>query len=125
MLTDIARLTLRECARLLSYKDKRSARRWCINHAVAIFSDVGAKTPYVLKTEFEAARLHSLIPYLKNRYGVDWKLALTAYQFGDISGIETMLQDTKKKVTIPKVAAGKNASRFFSELMQTISATQA
>lgn len=121
--TDISRLTLADCARILNFKDKRSARRWCINHKVAVLIDVGAKTPYVLKTEFEAARLHSMIPHLKSNYGADWIQALTALQVEDISVLLTMKQVTKK-MTIPKpgyTVVGKNATRFHDELIAAIS----
>lgn len=124
MSTPIVTLSLREVARLLSFKDVRSVKRWCRCNNVGILSDVSSKSSYVIKSEYEAARLGSVIAYLKTRYGADWQHALSAYQSGDSGQIvclnATLPEKThsrRKKITPP----GKSATRFLSLLEKSLS----
>ncbi|MEO6239817.1 MAG: hypothetical protein ABIQ40_00710 [Bacteroidia bacterium] len=83
---------------------------------------MGAKSPYVIKTEFEAALLISLVSYLKTRYGAEWQKALSIYQSGDIGGLIRITQSDPKSCARPKKnIRGENASRFYGKLMDSIS----
>lgn len=123
-MNEIIRLSLREIAIRLQVKDVRTARKWCVRQNVALLSDAGTKSLYVIKSEFEAALLNSLVSYLKTRYGAEWQKALSIYQSGDIGGLLCITQE-KGNCCIPsrgnKNFPGPEAARFFSELMATVS----
>lgn len=76
----IERILLQEVADQLGYQDQRSARRWCILNRVGILSDAGVKKCYVIRTEFEAARLREFIKHLKAKHGEEnWIEAFKAH----------------------------------------------
>ncbi len=109
-------ILLPKAAELLGYKSLRSLRRWCGNNKVAILSDVGSRKKYLLRVEFDAARLQTLIAHLKNHYGqAHWQKAFDAHLNDDVLGLLTVLQVTTKNVTsnIPK---GIYAEEFLSDL---------
>lgn len=125
MTASIETLSLQEVAAALGYKDGRTARRWCRMHHVAVFTDAGAKKPYVLKIEFDAVRSKKLIEYVQKKYDAQhWQKALEAILSGNTEQLCLLeIKGTKstripqKKVTI----LGKEATRFFSELNDSVS----
>lgn len=112
-------LSLARVATLLGYKDLRSVHKWCRNHSVAILSDQGSRLKYVIKSEFEAARLQTIVKYLRTRYSErQLPKVLVAHQNGDVAFLLSLHKDTKKKSIPVQTSSGKHASRFLSDLRQ-------
>ena len=65
----IQRLYVKEMYDELQYKDRRSILKWCSNNQVGVFSDVGSNKLYVIKEEFETAKMKQANNYLRKKYG--------------------------------------------------------
>lgn len=63
---------LREAALQLKRKDNRSVERWCNRHTVKIFYDDPSRKKYIIRAEFEIARLKKIILFLKIKYKDKW-----------------------------------------------------
>ena len=61
-------ISIKELTKELGYKDTRSTVKWCENKNVGILSDRGSKWRYIIKAEFEAARMQEALKYLKGKY---------------------------------------------------------
>ena len=61
-------ISIQEAALFLNYKDIRSVKRWCSNNGVKILSDNGSKRRYVIKEEFEEAKMRQTKMYLNQKY---------------------------------------------------------
>ena len=61
---------IKEVARELGSKDYRTVKRWCEKNGVGILSDFGRKK-YLIKAEFEAAKIKQAVNYIKEKYGSD------------------------------------------------------
>ena len=79
------RLSISQVCDLLGFKDARTVEKWCNNHGVVVLSDTGTKTRYVLKVEFEAARLKALIGHLKVKHGKKWFEFFSRYMTHNVS----------------------------------------
>jgi hypothetical protein len=66
----IERVYIAEAAKQLDYKTNKSFRSWCSKNDVAILFDKGCRKKYVLKPEFETAKMQETIKYLIQKYGV-------------------------------------------------------
>ena len=67
------RLYIKDLQNELPYRDRRTLLKWCMNNGVGVFSDVGSNRLYVLKEEFEFAKMNQPVSYFKNKYGTDVK----------------------------------------------------
>lgn len=65
-------MLIREAAKEIRYKDRRSFKRWCSNNGVGILSDNGSKKMYVIKEEFNEAKSRKATDYL-NQKEVEFK----------------------------------------------------
>jgi hypothetical protein len=63
------RVYIKEVAKELKYEDYRAVYRWCKNNGIGILSDVGSRKKYILKAEYEAAKNHEPLKYIKEKYG--------------------------------------------------------
>lgn len=59
-------ISIKEVGKELDYKDCRSVMKWCNNNGIGILGD---KRKYVIKIEFEVAKMKEAFGYLKNKYG--------------------------------------------------------
>jgi len=46
-------------------------KKWCKNNGVGVFSDIGSNRLFVLRAEFEAAKMKQAVKYIKEKYGVN------------------------------------------------------
>ena len=100
----IEQISIQETAILLGYKDIRSAKRWCNNNGVKILSDFGSKKQYVIKEEFEEAKIRRAKIYLTQKYGDD------------------KLSEAKTKQGRERIysLSGDNEKRFLNSLTENI-----
>jgi hypothetical protein len=117
---DSYHLTLREAAVILQYKSIRSVYRFCRNNGVEIFADAGVRRKYLLKTEFDLARIRMTISYIKQAYGESWRDALVAHLKNDVMGLISIKQDTELKNS-SQVKRGLQAEKFLTELDAALS----
>ncbi len=115
------RLTLAEVADLLNIKDTRTAFKWCIENQVVVLSDKGTKRKYVMKSEFEAARLKLFIEHLKEKHGDKWQDAFEAHQNQDLLRLLELNQEGTVKRRGYQ-AQGKHEKRFLADLNGLLSA---
>lgn len=122
------RLRLREVARILGYKDLRSAKRWCENNCVMVLSDIGTKGKYVILKEFEAARLRSFTKYLRLKHGKEnWLAVFVRYTqqspfqliSEEVKGVNTSSKGTERNKK--GEAQGENEKRFLDDLRELLS----
>jgi len=78
-------LFLKEIAHILYFKDYRSVIKWCSNNGVKVFTDSNFKRKYVLKLQFESARLKNIICHLKATYKENWTHVFNAIQTNDLA----------------------------------------
>ncbi len=117
------RLTIREVADTLKYKSTKSAHRWCGNNQVKVFSDLGTRRKYVLKTDFDLARLHVTISHVKRTYGEShWRTALKAYLNDNMLDLIVIKQGTKSE-SESQAKKGKHEKKFLTELNSALSRT--
>lgn len=88
---------IKEVAQTLAYKDFRSAEKWCMNHRVEIFSEKENNRKYVMRRQFEYARLKKFIEYLKVKYKSEWFEAFKAYTSMNITSVVEI--EEKEKIT--------------------------
>jgi len=62
-------LNINEIKNDFQYRDLRSVIRWCKNNNVHILSYVGTYKKFVLKDEYEKAKMETVIGYVRNKYG--------------------------------------------------------
>ena len=67
----IERLYIQEIQKELPFRDRRTLKKWCRNNGVGIFTDLGSNRLFVIKAEFEAAKMNQVISYIKQKYGED------------------------------------------------------
>ncbi len=119
--SELETLTLKELAVKIGYTDLRSVYRWCANNGVVVLFDNGTRVKYVVRSEFEAARMKTFVVYLKKRYGEKhWVEAFKAHMNFNISHILDLDSAGKKDHTrvsknIPS-STSKNSERFLSDL---------
>jgi len=65
------RLYIKEIQKELPFRDRRTLKKWCRNNGVGIFSDIGSNRLFVLRAEFEAAKMKQPLKYIKEKYGED------------------------------------------------------
>jgi len=53
----VERIYISELQKMLHYKDRRSVRKWCRNNGIKVYCDFGSNRQYVLKEEFETAKI--------------------------------------------------------------------
>lgn len=75
----LSTLTLKEAGHFLKVKDMRSVKKWCSMKGVKIFTDEETRKKYLIRTEFENARMEKLIQYFKSRYPDHWQEAIRAH----------------------------------------------
>lgn len=80
-------ITLKEAGKALGYKDTRSAIKWCEANQVMVFSEVGTKRKYIIRTQFQYARMKQFINYLKVRYKGQWLDAFQSYSSMNITRV--------------------------------------
>lgn len=68
----ICRITLKEAAVLLGYKDSRAAATWCNENGIYITCDRGRK--FVMKAEIECVLQLNLINDLKKKHPANYKI---------------------------------------------------
>lgn len=66
----IERIYIREASENLRCST-RSFKRWCRNNDVGILKDGGSQKQYVIRAEFEKAKMRVPLLYLKEKYGAD------------------------------------------------------
>ena len=70
----IEKLYIKDVAKELDLKDNRSVKRWLKNSGIGILCDIGCKRKYVIKEEFESAKIKEMLNYLTKKYkNVDLK----------------------------------------------------
>jgi hypothetical protein len=57
----------------------RTLKRWCVLMKVEIFSDDGCKKKYLIRVQFERARLRKIVDYLKREYKEKWMESFKAH----------------------------------------------
>ena len=120
-MTDI--ITIQEAASLLDYKDCRSVEAWCVRNGVVLMSD-GGKKRYMLRMQFEAARLKKFIEHLKVRYKQNWLHAFETYTSMNITQVVT-LEEAGSMRTIhsnykPNGQAEKDCLEQFTKKLSTL-----
>jgi hypothetical protein len=73
----IETISIKEAGTILKYKDARSVIKWCASNDVPIHNSGQKK--YVIKMQFELARLKSFIQSLKEQFGENWLDAFQKY----------------------------------------------
>ncbi len=111
---------VKDLAHLLGVTDLRTAKRWCRLNSVAILTDRGRRVSYVVRSEYEAARLSAFIKLLKNRHGKDWFIAFHAHVDFNIELLSTMHATNGKKQSGRSFESldntGKHEQRFLESL---------
>lgn len=122
-------LYVKELTPLLGLTDPRSAKRWCGLNGVAILTDRGRRTAYVVRSDYEAARTREFIRALKQRHGTDWLTAYEAHVNFDIellSGLRDVSRVDRyaeKSSVIPLSETSIHASKFRDRLLGIITFT--
>lgn len=65
------RLYIQDIQKELPFRDRRTLKKWCHNNGVGVFTDLGSNRLFVIKAEFEAAKMNQVIDYIKEKYGED------------------------------------------------------
>lgn len=111
-------LTLKEAAILLGYKDTRPVEKWCKKKDLEVFIDAGNNEKYIIRMQFEYARLKEFIQYLKKKHKEKWLDAFKIYtemNFIKVIEIEEMVnQDTHGIDYQPR---GKKEKNFLATLL--------
>ena len=118
--------TLKELKQQLHFTDMRSVKRYCLLNGIAILKDNGCRSLYVMRSDYEAARMREFIKMLKKRHGKDWLKAYQAHVNFDIellmclqySGRKGHCNSHKDKLLSN---AGNNEKRFLAVLKEFIS----
>jgi hypothetical protein len=114
-------LTIPEAAVILNYKDSRSVESWCKKNNVKIFSAEENNKKYLMRMQFEYARLRKFIDYLKEKYKSEWLDAFKAYLSMDILSV-VQLEESEKGKEIVRVKKdnykliGEHAKQFLAIL---------
>lgn len=115
-------ILLKEVCRILHLKDIRSVINWCKKHNVQVFSELGRKSAYVIKMQFESARLRNVIIHLKEKYKDNWTQVFNAIQSNNLSQY-LMIESSNEKpqVTSNYQPSGDNEKSFLSILQNETS----
>jgi hypothetical protein len=122
----IERLYIKDVAKELDLKDNRSAYRWCKNNGVGILSDIGSKRKYVIKEEFESAKIKEMLKYLTRKYkNVDLKQILDAgvglyLQLNSNKEQQSYSHSIAQKNKIGYSPRGDNEKSFLSDLQNIL-----
>ncbi len=109
-------ITMSEAAKLLSRKDARSVQRWCDKNNVKIFSEDGTNHKYLLRFEFDHARLKKIIEYLKEKYKENWLQAFAVYKSMNIPDVAEMEEVGKRFISPQKEKLSENEKQILSRL---------
>jgi hypothetical protein len=113
---------LREVADILEYKDKRSAEKWCKENGVEIFCDKETSRKYIIRIQFQYARLKKFISFLRREYKESWFEAFQAYMKENILHIvefeEIKCKPSAKASTYQPV--GEHEITFLASLSKQI-----
>ncbi len=93
-------LTLIEAAKLLHYKDKRSAEKWCINNDVVILSHPEKKIKCIVRQQFYYVFYADFIEQLKKLYKGKWQEAWSIYCNQNITDLEHLKNKMVAKNTM-------------------------
>lgn len=118
---------VKELKQLLRLRDLRSVKRWCTLNGVVIMKDRGSRFSYVMRSEFEAARMRQFTKSLQERHGKDW---IDAYHAHVDFNIETLsaIQDasrnfpSKRNVDLPVFTSAY--SKSFLEKIDSLDTDQ-
>jgi hypothetical protein len=90
------RIYIKEAKEALNLKDHRSLLKWAAKNQVPIFSDEGNNNrKYLMRMQFEYARMKKFILYLKIKYKDKWLEAFKAYSSMNITTV-VELEETRK-----------------------------
>jgi hypothetical protein len=84
-----------EAGKLLNYKDCRSVEKWCFQNNVKIFLEEGSRRKYLIRLQFEYARLKKFIQYLKEKYKDKWLQVFKVHMTMDIVGFLELEENGK------------------------------
>lgn len=86
----IETITVREAAELLKYKKIKSVETWCKKNNLPILSENGNKKKYLIRAQFEYARLKKFILYLKEKYKEKWLVVFEVYMSMNLTRVVEM-----------------------------------
>jgi len=118
-----ALINIWEAARLLGFKDLRSIRKWCHRRSVAILHEVGSNGQYLIRVQFNYARLKPLIPVLQALFKDRWPDALQACIDNNIVRMIELEERFKTNLVFGKKqhrAIGQHEQKFLSTLTKQI-----
>ena len=114
-------ITIKEAAILLNYKDVRSVLRWCEKKGVEVFSEEGSHKKYIIRLQFEYARLNKFIESLKLKFKDNWIDVFKKYtsmNVTDVIEIEEMEKVIPAKNVLSYKPKGKHEMNFLSKLQK-------
>lgn len=109
---------IQEILPLLKYKDVRAVLKWCERNAVTIFSDGTDKRKYVIKLQFESARLKNIICHLKATYKENWTHVFNAIQTNDLAKYIKFEGNTFVSQTTNNYTPSGNHEQNFLSILQ-------
>jgi len=119
----IQTISIQEAAGLLKVKDTRSVGKFCKVNGVPIFSEESSKKKYIIRTQFEYARLKKFIQYLKMKYKEEWLDAFKAYMSMNIINVAGIEEKDKINFILTKdhyKPQGQHEISFLNSLTENI-----
>ncbi len=119
----IATILLSEVASALHYKDLRSVRKWCARNGVEVYDD-GCNRKYLVKLQFEQARLKKFIRRLKQQHGRQWQDVFEAYAGNDLLRLSELdsVETSERIQNDWRRPMGEHERRFLSALTELTTA---
>jgi hypothetical protein len=120
---------VKELSRLLNLKDLRSVKRWCRMNGVTILKDHGCRSSYVMRSDYESARMRAFIQILKNRHGNNWRVMYEAHLafnldlLTEASADKRMDQHTQGNHLISFSETSPRVSKFHARLLKVLEFT--
>jgi hypothetical protein len=108
------RLYIQDLQKELRYRDRRTILRWCYNHEVGLFSDIGTKRLYAIKEEFEAAKNKQALNYIDQKYKTDSLPDINKHTFKTTKTHLTL----KEKATDTYQPQGEHEKNFLNYLQK-------
>lgn len=117
-------LKISEVAKILGYHDLRSVKKWCKINGVGIITQFGSKSQFVIKDEFEAARMKPVKKYISEKYGTDNISEAISSFLKFTSQYQTAISKRKQVPKNPietgknQVSLGKEGEKFKQDLIE-------